>query len=270
MRYINLNKIRMPDGWLARAQKAKDAVLAGASIDEYSSVWKELKGSMSSLLDNKCWYCESPVDRDDNAVDHFRPKNRVYDALSPHTGYRWLAFDKDNFRFACTYCNSRRIDLEYGTAGGKADRFPLLDESKRVYTNGSIEFESPELLDPCEMEDCELIGCMQENGHPCSGSEREMDKRRVKSSIEIYHLDREATCIRRHSILVGLISDILEGKKLFDLYQGDPDKKTEFLKVAKRIQSTINRDAPYSGEMRYLLRGQRSPHHTWMQQLLEL
>lgn len=269
MRYIDLNKVRMPDGWLARAQNAKKLVMEGASPDDFSSVWRELKSAMSIISDNKCWYCESPVDRDDNAVDHFRPKNRVYEALNPHQGYRWLAFDKDNFRFACTYCNSRRLDLVYGTAGGKADKFPLIDESKRVYLCGSVDDENPKLLDPCEIDDCELLGCMQENGRPCSSTENPLEKQRVQTSIEIYHLDREATCMRRHSILVGLVSDILEGKRLFDIFQTDPTKRKDFLIVAKRIQATINKDAPYSGEMRYLLRGQRSPDHTWMQKLLE-
>ncbi len=269
MRYINLDKLRMPDGWNSRSDAAAIAVAAGSSPDDYSSVWRELKPSMAVLSDSKCWYCESSIDRDDNAVDHFRPKNRVFDAINPHQGYRWLAFSKSNFRLACTFCNSRRIDIAFGTAGGKADRFPLLDESKRVYANGPIEGEKPELLDPCQIEDCELLGCQQENGRPCAASEATIEKRRAITSIEIYHLDRDPTCKRRHSIAVGLISDILDAKRLFELSQSDDDKKQDFVKVAKRIQCLIDRDAIYSGEMKYLLRGQRSERHPWMQKLLE-
>jgi uncharacterized protein (TIGR02646 family) len=259
----------MPDGWIGRSKAAALAVSNGANPNTFGDVWRELKAGMMLLSDNKCWYCESPVDRDDNAVDHFRPKNRVFEALQPHLGYRWLAFEKDNFRFACTFCNSKRIDVEFGTAGGKADRFPLLDENTRVYTIGTIEFENPELLDPCEIEDCDLLGCQQENGKPCPTSENPTERRRVNTSIEVFHLDRDATCKRRHTVLVGLISDILDAQRLFELSRIDVTRKPEFIKVAKRIQSNISTDAPYSGEMKYLFRGQRSEKHPWMQKLLE-
>jgi len=35
-----------------------------------------------------------------------------------------------NFRYACIFCNGRRIDVQHGTAGGKADRFPLVNEGR--------------------------------------------------------------------------------------------------------------------------------------------
>lgn len=269
MRYINLDKLRMPDGWLAKAATAKKAVEDGADLDNYSALWRELKSEMLLLSDTKCWYCESTVDRDDNAVDHYRPKNRVFDSAQSHTGYKWLAFEKSNFRLACTWCNSRRIDLDFGTSGGKADRFPLLDESKRVYIEGSIEYECPELLDPCDIDDCELIGCQQENGRACPSSVDPIDFKRAKSSIEIYHLDRDATAKRRHGVAVSLIADILDAKRLFTQSRNDASKKSEFVKIAKRIQSIIAWNAPYSGEMKYLLRGQRSEGHPWIQKLLE-
>ena len=129
MRYIDKDELALPEGWLARAAAASAAVDAGADPNDHADVWRELKDALAALFPNKkCWYCESPVDRADNAVDHFRPKGRVSDAVNPHTGYRWLAFDRSNFRYACTFCNSRRKDVVNGTAGGKADRFPLLDE----------------------------------------------------------------------------------------------------------------------------------------------
>lgn len=136
MRYIDRAKLVKPAGWVARAQAASQAVADGEDPNDHSAVWRDLKNGLADLLHDKCWYCESPVDRSDNAVDHFRPKNRVSDAGRPHTGYRWLAFDVNNFRYACTYCNSRRIDVDGDTAGGKADRFPLIDEAQRVYVAG--------------------------------------------------------------------------------------------------------------------------------------
>ncbi len=55
-----------------------------------------------------------------------------------------------------------------GTGGGKADRFPLLDEEARVYDVDAttldfddllrtIRAERPAILDPCNLNDWELL-----------------------------------------------------------------------------------------------------------------
>lgn len=270
MRYIDLDKLRLPDGWLAKADNASKSVQAGSDPNDFSQVWRDLKDDMFDLSKFKCWYCESSCDRADNAVDHFRPKNRVSEALRPHRGYRWLAFDVKNYRLSCTFCNSRRIDVPYGTAGGKADHFPLLDEATRVYASGSLLLEKPKLLDPCDYEDCLLLGCKQENGKSCCSTTDPIQIGRVTASTEIYHLDRESTCILRHGAAVGIVADIQEGKLRFKVSKDSEEKRQEFLNVAKRILKRISADAPYSGEMRYILRGQRSDDHPWVAQLLEV
>lgn len=269
MRYVNRTKLVKPTGWLARAEAATQAVANGEDPNGHGNVWRELKDGLANLLHDKCWYCESAVDRSDNAVDHFRPKGKVSDATNPHTGYRWLAFDESNFRYACTYCNSRRKDLENGTAGGKADRFPLVNEALRVYAVGPVTAEQPLLLDPCELFDWRLLGCHQENGHPCATSNDPIDKQRAEASIEIYHLHYEPTCKRRHTVAVQLMADVDEGKRLFELAAQDPSREADFKTVAGRLRRTIELDAPYSGDMHFLLRGQRSDAHPWIQKLLE-
>ncbi len=269
MRYIDRAKLVKPAGWVARAQAASQAVADGEDPNDHSAVWRDLKNGLADLLHDKCWYCESPVDRSDNAVDHFRPKNRVSDAGRPHTGYRWLAFDVNNFRYACTYCNSRRIDVDGDTAGGKADRFPLIDEAQRVYVAGPLSAERPLLLDPCEIADWRSLGCHQENGQPCAASGDLVSKRRAEASIEIYHLDYEPTCKRRHASAVQLMADVDEGKRLFELAANDPSREPDFMTVAARLRRAIDRDSPYSGDMHFLLRGQRGEEHPWIQEILE-
>jgi hypothetical protein len=244
-------------------------VANGADPNDHSAVWRDLKDGLANLLHDKCWYCETVVDRSDNAVDHFRPKGRVSDATNPHTGYRWLAFDESNFRYACTYCNSKRKDLENRTAGGKADRFPLVDEARRVYAVGTVSAEQPLLLDPCELSDWRLLGCHQENGQPCATSIDTVAKQRAEASIKIYHLDYEPTCKRRHTVAVQLMADVDEGKRLFELVAHDPGRAADFKSVAGRLRRAIDRESPYSGDMHFLLRGQRSDTHPWIQELLE-
>ncbi|MEH8016522.1 hypothetical protein MN202_04725 [Rheinheimera muenzenbergensis] len=269
MRYVDRAKLIKPVGWNQRAQAAAQHVAAGGDPNDRSAVWRELKDGLADLLHDKCWFCESPVDRSDNAVDHFRPKNSVSDAENPHSGYRWLAFDDSNFRYACTYCNSRRKDQTNGTAGGKADRFPLVNEILRVYAAGAVAAEVPLLLDPCELGDWRLLGCHQENGQPCATSADPIAKRRADASIEIYHLHYEPTCKRRHAAAVQLMADVDEGKRLFDLAAQDQTREHDFKAVAARLRRAIDRDSPYSGDMHFLLRGQRSDAHPWIQELLE-
>lgn len=269
MRYVDRSKLVKPTGWIQRAQTATQDVANGGDPNNHGNVWRELKDGLAELLHDKCWYCESPVDRSDNAVDHFRPKNRVSDAANSHVGYRWLAFDESNFRYACTYCNSRRKDVEGGTAGGKADRFPLVNEAQRVYAASSVAAEQPLLLDPCEMSDWRLLGCHQENGQPCATSNDPIAKPRAETSIEVYHLHYEPTCKRRHTAAVQLMADVDEGKRLFELVTRDPTRATDFKTVAARMRRGIDRETAYSGDMHFLLRGQRSDAHPWIQELLE-
>lgn len=74
MRYVDLQKLVLPAGWLARAQVAAEDIANGVAPDDRKAVWGVLKDGLASLLHDKCWYCETHVDRSDNAVDHFRPK----------------------------------------------------------------------------------------------------------------------------------------------------------------------------------------------------
>jgi hypothetical protein len=268
MRYIDSTQLQLPDGWLNRSAIAAKAVANGSDPDDYAAVWRELKDGLASLFYDKCWYCEVPVPRSDNAVDHFRPKGRVSDAANEHRGYRWLAFDPSNFRYSCTYCNSRRKDVFGGTTGGKADRFPLLDETKRVYVQGSITDEDPSLLDPCDIGDWRLLGCQKENGRPCASSEDLVKRKRAEDSIEIYHLHHEPTCKLRHSEAIELLGYIEEAKDLFTASQSDSARESDFKKVAKRILKAIRTDSAFSGEMRFLLSGERDQVHSWIQDLL--
>jgi len=267
MRYIDIDELALPEGWLDRAKAASDAVAVGEAPDDHRAVWKALKDALAALFPNKkCWYCESPCDREDNAVDHFRPKGRVSDAANLHNGYRWLAFDHGNYRYACTFCNSRRKDVTNGTAGGKADRFPLLDEAQRLYAPGPLNQEQPKLLDPCDLDDWELLGCQRENGKPCAASDDPVARERAVESIAAYHLDYLPTCNRRHACAVRLMADVEQAKLFF----AQPGMADHFKANAKKIRRAIDRKSPFSGEMIYLLKGQRHVDHPWIQKLLEV
>lgn len=280
MRFVDLADLQLEDGWLARAeQAAHDIIEGGANVTAHENLWQGLKERLSKLLFKKCWFCETPVPRSDNAVDHFRPKGRVSDAAAPHSGYSWLSYELRNFRFACTYCNSRRLDVENGTAGGKADRFPLIEEAARVYAVdpavidyedllATVHMERPAILDPCDPEDWQLLGCRRENGQPCPTSEDPDTAQRVTTSIEVYHLDHEPTCKQRHTVAGQLLEKIREAKGAYLEMDATQASQRRFRNITTEVHRMIRMKAPYSGEMHFLLRGQRSPKHPWIDQIL--
>ena len=123
MKYIDSTEIqeKLPDGWEEKAKEAYETVLAlspeerSGAINRFSHLWTQLKDVLQSHFHGKCWYCEAIQERSDNAVDHFRPKNKVFECPK-HGGYWWLAFKWLNYRYSCTFCNSRRINKD-GVSG---------------------------------------------------------------------------------------------------------------------------------------------------------
>lgn len=91
----------------------------------------------------KCAYCENRELKPE--VEHYRPKKKVVEATN-HPGYYWLCYEWTNLLPSCRYCN---------TEGGKVDKFPIPDETKRIErtprVNGTLDqaaclLNSPSLL----------------------------------------------------------------------------------------------------------------------------
>lgn len=193
MRRIPLENLVVTEEWAQTRTDALDAMGkpeadAAKVFTAHQKVWSSLKEAMKALSHDKCWYCESLNIRADNAVDHFRPKSR----------YPWLAFEWSNYRFACTYCNSRRTSAE-GTKGGKADLFPLVDENLRATKAGQEAKELPLLLDPTVDFDVGLIW-FEENGTVQPQWPLDEDEtlyKRANVSITTYHFPHPELVERR-------------------------------------------------------------------------
>lgn len=199
MRWICKDDIEesLTEAWRNLAEDAKNELLAAVDIAQRkeilkrassSEVWREFYALLPEKLKTKCWYCEANDIRSDVPVDHFRPKNRVEDATH-HEGYWWLAFNWDNYRCACTFCNSRRnFD---STQGGKACRFPLVDPGSRATGPEDIELlaeEQPDFLDPFNFDDEKLLW-FDNDGKPAAKPDATDDQsRKVNNSIDIFHL----------------------------------------------------------------------------------
>lgn len=187
----NAELIAAPD------EEARKAILKRVAS---SNVWREFYKLLPEPLKRKCWYCEAEEIRSDMPVDHFRPKNKVEDDKQ-HDGYWWLAFDWQNYRCACTFCNSRRVFDD--TEGGKACRFPLENPDERAFTpadQNKLNNERPYFLDPFNPDDEKLLW-FDNDGLPLAKPSATVEQQtKVQNSIEIFHL-HESRIVRARNIV---------------------------------------------------------------------
>lgn len=213
MRWICKDDIEecLTQAWRNKAAQVRHDLIAAPNEAERkrilnraasSNVWREFFDLLPEGLKRKCWYCEAEDIRSDMPVDHFRPKNRVEEDPG-HSGYWWLAFDWDNYRCACTYCNSKRNAEE--TQGGKGCRFPLKNPESRAFSpdhNELLQLEQPDLLDPFNPDDEKLLW-FDEDGIPEARPGADEDqKQKVDNSIEIFHLYESRIARARNRVRV--------------------------------------------------------------------
>ena len=275
MRYIDPADIEQairdadPD-WFDKARRALEEIRdlppeeLATAINARSEIWRTIKETLKGVGHHKCWYCESNEDRSDNAVDHFRPKNRVAECKD-HPGYWWLAFDWTNYRFSCTFCNSKRRDVKRDAKGGKHDHFPLLLETQRVSSPDlDIGREQPLLLDPTRRADPELLW-FDEDGQAVpnprvAGDEDSFLYRRADESIDKYHLNHTDIVERRKN----LFREIKEHAAKADRYltkmqksEGDDTAQDAFEDHLELLIRKMRRNVEDSRAARAMLMGLR-------------
>lgn len=257
MRYINLDQLKLPDGWQERA----DAAIADepGKINNHSDVWRALKPPLKELSHRKCYYCEIIQERSDGAVDHFRPKSK----------YPWSAFSSSNYRFSCTFCNSIRTDIESGKTGGKGDNFPLFDEAKRATCCDEEANEAPILLDPCKPDEPGLID-FDETGMPIATYSEQMHVgryRRATETIRLYHLDHADLVDKRKTLAVSIKRKIDAADCLFPQTEtGNVEIDNSFSDHVRSLANYISEGAELSAFARRILAGRREL--LWVDNLL--
>lgn len=118
-------------------------VAAGDKLQstDFRSYWlcDSVRNPLWEAHHRKCAYCERKRDKKREAdVDHFRPKAEVTDDPN-HPGYWWMAYEWENYLFACRRCNQ----------DNKKNHFPLLENSPRAsHPDDDISQERPVLLNP--------------------------------------------------------------------------------------------------------------------------
>lgn len=280
MRYIPADRLRVPEALLARILEAKSEIeaLAGQlneaheeaipeilkqlrnAINARSELWTELKDRLATLSWQKCWYCESRENRSDMAVDHFRPKNRVYECKS-HKGYWWLAFNTSNYRFACGLCNSPHVNEEEDATLGKGTHFPLIDEATRVYESvGVLAGESVCLLDPTVAMDPGLLA-FSEDGRALPSYSPESSPlfhKRAETSIAIYNLNDVKVREERTVIALEVQRQVQRADKyLTEASKGDEPALEHFKEASRLLMGMMGPQAEFSSAARAVLSGYR-------------
>jgi uncharacterized protein (TIGR02646 family) len=278
MRHIDLDDLqaRIPPGWADSAREAletlRDCAPAERStaLERYRDVWRRLGPALAELSKGKCWYCETREIRSDNPVDHFRPKSRVADCPD-HPGYWWLAFDWHNFRYSCTFCNSRRRDPATGEVGGKHDNFPLLNPDERAYTEADdIDREQPELLDPARQTDTTLIWYRDDGLADAlvTPAQQPTQHQRAKRSINLYHLNHTETIERRLELVRHVRKQVALGTEyLEDWKAGNKSAETGYREVVAELLRLMSKEAPFSVAAKHMIRSLADARHRWIDTL---
>ncbi|WP_155896732.1 hypothetical protein [Curtobacterium sp. UNCCL17] len=272
MRYIDVSSIRLPEGWDARASVALGEVAAAygesgidaarAVMAQKGPIWSSVAEALRVVSHSKCWYCESYQSRSDMPVDHFRPKNAVFESQG-HPGYWWLAYDWTNYRLSCTFCNSRRIDRQRNSSGGKGTHFPLVEEADRVHApNGDVEEEAPILLDPAAPGDSGLLyfdSLGKVVPHPRAAPVGSIAEERAASSIQLLHLNHQGITEQRKK-LNGELGRALKqaARNLSEFQAGSPKSVSDFDPAMLTLRNALLESAPLSASARAFLRGRRA------------
>lgn len=281
MLYVDVAGIKRPDGWDAVAEIARTAVEAAsdvtraAIINNNADVWGALKDAFGEASDDKCWYCETKWNRDDFAMDHYRPKRPVHGAKD-HPGYYWLCFSPKNLVFSCKYCNERRTDAINARTGGKGSYFPLGPGGLRAFkAEDEIEHERPILVSPIEPPDPSLIA-FRSDGEARPGADKGPapdDYERGQLSIDLYHLNHPRLVRARSQIcaqLVQLVERCEAWYRRFNTAEAEGEvKAANFARLSYKenlelILAMGQRTKPYAGTVRSLIKQEVAAGKAWL------
>jgi hypothetical protein len=223
-------------------------------------LYKRFKDFLLDLFNGKCAYCETKITSNQPGdVEHFRPKGRVVDdnfrpikvrhaakGEIDHPGYYWLAYDWDNLFPSCIDCNRFRKSgpsaspvLTKADAGaGKADRFPLEDETKRAFVPDDECNESALLINPSEFDpDEHLEFC--ENGKILPKTIR------GEATLKLFGLNSREDLLEARALAFGAAEAIVQS------WFASIGRNTEQKKAyAKRINRMWIGSEPYTAMQR--------------------
>jgi hypothetical protein len=228
--------------------------------------FKAYKGSdviaaLQSAFGVKCAYCESrygavgPAD-----IEHYRPKGAIQlpDGTLKKPGYFWLAADWTNLLPSCIDCNRERgHEYEEGPGvTGKANQFPLIDESKRASEPGRENGEEPYLLDPTIDDPDEHLEFIDE-GLVRSALRNGDESARGNKTIAIVGLRRPHLVGERRDRLLEVdraLRRFVKAAKRLDADRSDRYARENLEEAMEELKAAIHPSARYAGMARQRVR----------------
>jgi uncharacterized protein (TIGR02646 family) len=217
----------------------------------------DVVAALTETFAGKCAYCESryapmmPVD-----VEHFRPKGGYeYEGVLQVPGYWWLASEWSNLLPSCIDCNRARthkfLDRRERALSGKANRFPLSDESKRATAKGEEKRERALLLNPCEDRPEKHLG-FDEQG--LVTARRRSAK--GQTSIEVYGLNRDGLVGARKAELrhlLAAIKRVVEINEDIEKYPNDASFRGRLRAAVAELDTYTDGTSSYAQMARQIL-----------------
>ena len=221
---------------------------------------RSVRRALNDAFHFKCAYCESsfaatqPV-----AVEHYRPKSAVVgaDGKLKRPGYYWLAGTWENLLPSCTDCNSAReqeIVGEEARTLGKANKFPLANETARAKTPEAEKQERRLLLHPY-LDHPERHLVFDEGGgvKPARSASGRESKKGVHS-IEVYGLRRVGLSeerVRVARLVLASVKRIGDLRVLFGR-TGDPLAEQMLRDEIQQLKTVLADTSEYSAMARQL------------------
>jgi uncharacterized protein (TIGR02646 family) len=252
--------IAVVDGLTAEEIEKEISKVRKAAIAKRAALWRLFAKHVSTVNNNKCWYCESKENRSRMPVDHFRPKASV-DNCDGHDGYWWLAFDWENYRYCCTLCNSLTADPN-GTHG-KADKFPLLNENDRCSDEAcDLENERPVLLDPFKSRDVRLLTFL-ENGIPAPNADKGTDDyKRADDTIKIVNLHEGKIRVSRLRIAAQIKRIMKKINSLLEKQKNGENVDDDLEIFENQLSVYLDEEAAYRTAAKVYFKGHRSEENS--------
>jgi len=220
----------------------------------------DVNAALTAEFHGKCAYCESPYEATHPVdIEHYRPKGGyVRDEKLTKPGYYWLAADWLNLLPSCIDCNRRRRQKfkdEPEQLAGKANLFPIADETKRATGPGLEEREGRLLLHPRRdyphrhlefFGDGEIRERNDKSGKPSAMAE---------ASIKVYGLRRPGLSRARKERFILIDGSITRIKLMQEGLQQSPNN-VPFRKALESelesLRAMVKPSAPYSAMARQL------------------
>lgn len=259
MIFIDLENNPPSQDWLNRADNLSQQLIAAptpearnAIIDANQALWNELKGHLSALSNQKCWYTESFNSGAHCHVDHFRPKKEVRDENSNITnGYWWLSFDWMNYRFSGPAPNVRKKSYFHVVA------------NKALNYGDNHNIEDTLFIDPIKVRDPECLAFDNEGRvKPKDNITTSRNYKRADYSIKKLNLNAPSLIDKRKDKFrkASIILMHLDKKIKLQAFTWDQSRENEIETGFRELIEMCSKNSEFSAAVKFCL---KSSSYDW-------